>query len=489
MVAARARAFRAVSFVSDAATRLAGIARQRLSTALRHTALAQPLGEAIALLILCPILLSVAIWNGFPLIFYDTGAYVLEGLGHVFLPERSSVYSLFLDFVAARLSFWCVVVVQAAMTSFLIVQFARCEAPSLTAWSLALLMGTLVIFTGIGWYVGEVEPDCMTALVVLATYLLAFRRERLGRTRALLTFAIGGVAVASHPAHLALAAGLCIVLLFFRVLARARPLLGLPRPSLFPLAVLGLGLSLVLAGNFELTHSLFVSRSGPVFVFSRLLQDGIVKRLLDERCPKAGYALCKYKDMLPTRADQWLWDPRSPFNKLNRFVGTATESERIVIDCLERYPLLNLESALRAGAVQFFRFKTGDQIEPQEWILYPALHRFVPGQMASYMQARQQQGRIRFAALNALHVAAGALSLIVLALFTASLLGARDWESAIWPVLLFVALIGNAFICGALSNPHDRYQSRLMWLPAFTLVLMVPAKLPLSLRKPIESGT
>ena len=24
--------------------------------------------------------LSVALWNGFPLIFYDTGAYVLEGL-------------------------------------------------------------------------------------------------------------------------------------------------------------------------------------------------------------------------------------------------------------------------------------------------------------------------------------------------------------------------------------------------------------------------
>lgn len=29
---------------------------------------------------------------------------------------------------------------------------------------------------------------------------------------------------------------------------------------------------------------------------------------------------------------------------------------------------------------------------------------------------------------------------------------------------LLTALAGNAFICGALSNPHDRYQSRMVWI-------------------------
>jgi peptidoglycan/LPS O-acetylase OafA/YrhL len=27
-----------------------------------------------------------------------------------------------------------------------------------------------------------------------------------------------------------------------------------------------------------------------------------------------------------------------------------------------------------------------------------------------------------------------------------------------------LALLGNSFICGALSNPHDRYQGRLVWI-------------------------
>ena len=40
-----------------------------------------PAGVAL----LATLFLGVAWWNGFPLIFYDTGAYVLEGLGGVFL--------------------------------------------------------------------------------------------------------------------------------------------------------------------------------------------------------------------------------------------------------------------------------------------------------------------------------------------------------------------------------------------------------------------
>ena len=34
-----------------------------------------------------------------------------------------------------------------------------------------------------------------------------------------------------------------------------------------------------------------------------------------------------------------------------------------------------------------------------------------------------------------------------------------------------LALLGNAFVCGALSNPHDRYGARMVWLAAFTVML------------------
>jgi hypothetical protein len=36
---------------------------------------------------------------------------------------------------------------------------------------------------------------------------------------------------------------------------------------------------------------------------------------------------------------------------------------------------------------------------------------------------------------------------------------------------VLAALLGNAIICGVLSGPHARYQSRLMWTPILALAL------------------
>ena len=87
-----------------------------------------------------------------------------------------------------------------------------------------------MVLTGIGWYVGQVEPDCMTALVVLGCYLLLFRQAALGRSRAGLVIAITGLAVACHPSHLGLIAGFLLVGLALRLFARLLP--HLPRPDL-----------------------------------------------------------------------------------------------------------------------------------------------------------------------------------------------------------------------------------------------------------------
>ena len=32
-------------------------------------------------------------------------------------------------------------------------------------------------------------------------------------------------------------------------------------------------------------------------------------------------------------------------------------------------------------------------------------------------------------------------------------------------------LLANAFVCGALSNPHDRYGARVVWLASFAVAL------------------
>jgi hypothetical protein len=459
-----------IAFVSQPVT---DFARSVLGLKLESVA-----GECVALTLLWPLLLVVAVWNGFPLIFYDTGAYLLEGLGMHFLAERSPVYSLFLNVAGAGFSLWSVIVLQAAATAFVMVECARCVAPKFSVGAFLIMCVAVVTATGLSWYVGEVEPDCFAAVTVLAIYLLALRIEQLGPRRTLAMLMVATFAAATHTSHFLLAAGLLLCAAgYATVRAAIARRAGWPtvKPA-FPSVALVIALSLVLASNFVFTRQVFISRAGPAFVFARLLQDRIVIRLLDETCPDSGYRLCAYRDDLPPTANAWLWASYSPFFKLGGFEGTRAESARIIADSLERYPLMNITAAASDSARQFFSFRTGDQVEPQQWALHRTFAAFVPTQMGSYLSARQQNGQIPFRLINVVHVPVGYGSLAALVGLLAATLWWGEWEAAAFLATVLLALVGNAVICGSLSNPHDRYQSRLIWTALFSVWLVCAAR-------------
>lgn len=435
--------------------------------------IANPVWEAVATAALCPLLLAAAIWNGFPFIFYDTGAYMLQSFGEKFVPERAPVYSLFLKYAGGGESLWLIAILQALMVSFVMVETARMLAPRMTLKIILLIACGLVLLTGLPWYAAQIEPDAFTPLVVLTSYLLAFHASRLGLWRCLALICVGALAAAVHPSHLGLAIGLVIALAIFRTITWWKRSDAWPGANfLLPAVSAALGLTMIFAANYHFTRQVFISRAGPVFMFARMLQDGVVQKVLTETCPTSDYMLCRYRTRLPHRADKWLWGPGTLFVKLHRFIGTQEESGRIVHDALTRYPLWNAELAARDALQQFFLFYTGDQIEPQQWVLFADFHKFIPHQMAAYASAHQQKGEIRFRLINVIHVPFGWL---VLALLAASLVLAfrRDEQKAATVLgFVLVAMIGNAVICGVFSNPHARYQSRLIWVPAFAMALL-----------------
>ena len=446
----------------------------------------------VAVVLLSLMFLSVAIWNGFPLIFYDTGAYVLEGLGHVFLVERAPVYAEFLFLTGARFSLWPVVIVQALMTAALILEVSRIEVPGLTLRALIVIGGLLSVFTGIGWYAGQVEPDIFTPMVILGAWLLLFRGEQIGKAGRYRVIGLTGLAVACHPSHLGLLAGLVIAAALLKFASRWQP--SLPRPSLTR-GLIGLvaALGLIVAGNFVMTGKLFISKSGSVFLFARLMQDGIVQRLMDDTCPPAGttdWRLCSFKNRLPKNANAWLWGENSGFHRLGGFTSAIQQDEdsRIIVESFKRYPVMHLRAAMRDSVQQFAQFKTGDGIEPQLSILKPNFSRTIPEQVPAYLEARQQRGLIRFKTLNLIHVPVGAMSILGLLLLLQHAVLRRAWDTASLPALVLLGLIGNAVICGTFSNPHDRYQSRIVWLP--TLVVLLAVTRDRRALQPVpESGT
>lgn len=434
----------------------------------------RPLNEILSIVLLCPILLSVAIWNGFPIIFYDTGAYMLQGLGHVFIAERSPVYSKFLEFAGGRQSLWLVAAAQCLMSAFVITEFARAHRPSISLWAVLGIGTAVALSTGLPWYAGQIEPDCFVALVPLALYMLAFHGARLGPWRVAGIFAVAAFATASHPSHIGLSAGLLGILFAMRFAPkRWIEEIDLPRPALaLPVASLVLALSTVVACNYTFTKQVFLSRAGAVFLEARMMEDGLIKPVLDASCPQSHFQICAYKDRLPSRADAWLWQETiSPFHRLGGFPKMEPEAAALVGESLSSYPFGNLVAAIKDTVIQFVLFQTGDGIVPQEWVLNTEFKIAIPQQVSDYDHAYQQEGAIWFLPVNFVHVPIAFLSLIGLYLLLRQAVRRRDWQSGLFPAFVLLALLGNAFVCGVFSGPHGRYQSRIMWLPAFAVML------------------
>ncbi|MEI9989705.1 MAG: hypothetical protein WDM86_06670 [Rhizomicrobium sp.] len=460
--------------MSELGSTVAGLRPFRF--ALAAAPIARPLNEILGVLLLTPILLSVAAWNGFPIIFYDTGAYMLQGLGHLFIAERSPIYSAFLAASGGAQSLWLVAAAQCLITAFVMVQFARAIRPQMSLWALLAIGAVLCLTTGLPWYAAQIEPDCFVAVAPLAIYLLAFHGEGLGPARKTLLAAAAAIAIACHSSHVALAAGLLVVLAAMRLAPVAWiEANALPRPRLalavtsFVLAILS-----IYAANYIFTRHVFFSRSGMVFLEARLMEDDLITPVLDTDCPKAGYAICPYKDKLPAHADSWLWmgGITSPFHKAGGFEKRGKESALLVGESLKRYPLENAIVALQDAALQFFWFQTGDGIVPQEWVLNREFKIAIPQQLSDYDHAYQQEGAIWFLPINLVHVPMALLSLAALYLVLRNAVRRRDWRGSLLPAFVLLALLGNAFVCGVFSGPHGRYQSRIMWLPTFAVVLV-----------------
>ncbi len=452
--------------------------------------LSSPAAELAAIVLLTPVFLYAAAWNGFPLMFFDSGAYVLEGFHRFFVPERSPVYSLFLAYAHGRQNLWYVVWAQSAITALVITEFARALWPRTSLWMLLRVAVALSILTSIAWFVGQIEPDCMTAVFVLAMYPMAFKLRQLGWVRALLLVPVAGLAIASHPSHLGTSAGLVLCLAALRGAGLIWRRRRLPKPNvILPALCFGVGLGLVLAANYSLTHKVFVSRAGAIFLTARLMGDGVVAKTLDDICPSAPLPLCRYRAHLPATADDYLWTKPSPFNKLGRFRGDLRQYQVIVAESLERYPVESIGWGLWGALRQYFMFRTGDGVEPQEWVLDPMFRSFMPRQYKRYLQAHQQRGDLRFPAVNVVHYPLALLAQVWLAFVLWRALRRRRWNMAALPAYILVALIGNALVCGLFSGPHDRYQARLAWVPCLIVLLTARQTVERALRRPVESGT
>jgi hypothetical protein len=103
---------------------------------------------------------------------------------------------------------------------------------------------------------------------------------------------------------------------------------------------------------------------------------------------------------------------------------------------------------------------------------YGIVERFLPAQIKPMRAAQQQRWHFDFTAINRIHVPVALASMLLIAiLFGHGVLRRPFDDLTLLAGTVTSALLGNAFICAAISGPHDRYGARLAWL-ATTVVLI-----------------
>jgi hypothetical protein len=414
-------------------------------------------------------LMGAALWNGFPLIFPDTGGYFTRPIEGTLGMGRSALYGLFL-YVGIPFAFWPAVLVQCALTAWLIVLTLRAhdlgDRPGLAFGIVLALCAT----TSLPWFAGQLMPDIFFPLAVLALHLLVFRHDGLNRPERIGLVAVIAFAMASHMAALGVCAGALIALALLRRLwPRMLPPL---RTGLAGLAIAS-GIALALFSNAAITGTLAFTPGGVNFLFGRLIEDGIIARYVEDECPDPALRICAYRNDLPDNADDWLWGPGTAFYKLGGDEGFRDEARDIIADTLTLYPATHLLSAVEGTLTQFVTFKT--EVAPP-WHNTPAISSFrdyTPQWFGTLMAARQQSAPPDVAMLNLIHwpVAAASLAGLMLLLAFRRRLGVTPAATALIATVL-LALAANAAICGIFSHPVDRYQSRLMPLAPLAVAIV-----------------
>tara|TARA_R110002072_G_scaffold57052_8_gene147041 strand:- start:4708 stop:6198 length:1491 start_codon:yes stop_codon:yes gene_type:complete len=469
------------------------------------------LHKTILFLLLTLIGLWPAIWSGGPLLFSDSPSYyrgggiALEAFERKLFPQpatptrsatathkpentpsvtglRSLSFAVFTNVSMRTFGIFGTVALMSALTAWLMLLFVAHLAPRAQA---LVTLGTAGL-TMMPFYAGQLMPDILAGVLILAAMILALRPE-LPKSVVLILLATIGFAILSHYAHLplGLALGVALFIIFWRRGKRLGATLMLAPIALALLVNVGISLN-VPTGNAGNTAdadasqatsqisaklpskkpSISIAPARFPILLARSLEDGPAMKYLQDVCPDPRFTICEIYDVFPSNAGAALWGKDSIHNRATpaQFRRIAEEEIPLLWGALKAYPLEQASALLANTWTQFIR------------IGYPKVRSAnitLDGPKTLSFQITEVFNSTERKALEYMQLTS--LALAVLALLANFRVMQGALRSAFW--VLLIALVVNAAVCGGLSAPVNRYQGRIIWsvvLLGFTVWALRP---------------
>ncbi len=417
---------------------------------------------------------------------------------------RSPYYGIFLYTLAHRGTLWLMAAVQALCAAWVLFLLWRSITPAAPGWTYYALMAALAAGTALPWVASFAVPDIFAAILVISAALLLFYRRELERWEVAGAWALVVTSIVFHGSHAPLALGLLLVGLLVGRLLKADTG-GLKVFAGMVLAALALATTMTWIYGAAIKWKTGDELRRPPFLLARVLADGPGKAYLRDSCARgAKWAICRFKDVKMDTSDHILWSVEPTLGIFNR----ASYDERVtmekqelsfVIATIAYDPVGQFSAAMQNWGEQLGSFWVDDPLRrPLVFLVHSYwgktnLVGLIRGVGDCGVRGELCQPKVTIAQLASVDdkVAFVALGALAWALSQKRTLGPFLRRRASWDqpleratgAMLFIsaAIVINAAICGMLSCPFARYQSRVVWLlPAMAMLLpmaLVPAPL------------
>ena len=418
------------------------------------------LREALTMLFGILMLSAIAFYNHYPLIFADTGGYLLLRNTGI----RSAFYGFFVAPAHLTHTLWTVVFMQSLLTLLMLRPALREVFAIRSRIQFLVIVAILSLATSLPWFTGFIMPDVFAPLMVIGLFLLAFCFERLRRGERVLVVALTFFSIIVHYSNVPIAIGLWITAAIAYLVMRRRGHAAVPHLAM-PAALIVIGVISIVASNYLMLGIATFSPGGYAFIMARLIDHGTAVEYLRESCRTRHWAACAYLDRMPMAGEDFLWKPDGLFMR-HGFIAPREEGLEIVTGTIEEFPIRVARDALTDAMLQLTSVRTGNGLRAAA--INPsgdAIKVRYPAEYQAYLNSHQGRGEFtRRRQLWELHLN----FLIICAFYTVfiAMLLAHDGQWLPIEFFLTVALtvLLNAFVTGALSEPTNRYGSRIIWL-------------------------
>lgn len=408
------------------------------------------------------ILMWPAFLNHYPILYSDTNAFLIQGAEGRMIWDKPFGYGPFLVLASLKYSLWIACLIQALIVSYVLwlTQQALLPASRLRFVACCLVLAAL---SAAPWFTSLLMPDIFAPVTVLCLFLLAFDKK-LSRFSQSALVLIATLAIVSHLTHLVIAAGCLIVIALIRF--KCLKLAALP---------LLLAMGFLAMSNLLAYKQLAISPYGSVFMLARLATDGSAEKTLRLNCPEKNWHLCKWVGRLPDDSDGFMWNGDGPvWSHPEGATGLAPEASEIIKQTIRSEPLAVLQASLLNTWRQLVMLGLGDTLRP-DWLdvsVVGGLTEFFPArEVAQYRASRQAAEQLAGdgTSLNPIHLIALIAGLTLTVYLMIKSWRSNDRNIAYLALMILTCIVLNAMATGALSKPHYRYQTRIVWL-----LLLVP---------------